>query len=100
MITYTLNAKYLQGEGEIEKLAFANGDLALVFHTDEGQSRLNTNMAGYGVTTPADHIWVKTYAEHEGLVDTLIEAGIATFAEFPDLAGQFDTQWVLLKVLI
>lgn len=102
MTTYRLNMKYFDAEGEIEKTTFASGDLALMFCTDKDPPmRLNTNMAGQGIITPPDHIWVKTYAEHEGLPEAMVLAGICTFAEdMPDLSGKFDSQWILMKVLI
>jgi hypothetical protein len=101
MITYRLTTRYLDAEGTIDKAQFGSGDLALMFCTDEDPPmRLNTNMAGEGIITPPDHIWVKTYSEHEGLPEALVLAGICTFAEVPDLAGRFDSQWILMRVLI
>jgi hypothetical protein len=98
MTNYRIDATFLQGEGTIEKTTFHDGNLCLLFHSDEGRDRLNSNLPE--VKTPSDCIWVKDYAEHDGLALALITAGICAPAELPDLVNSYGAGWVLLKVLI
>lgn len=59
------------------------GLYATILWNDEGMeypedTQLSINLAGYGMTPPPGHVFVKDYSEHEGVATALEAAGIVT----------------------
>lgn len=59
------------------------GLYATILWNDEGMeypedTQLSINLAGYGMTPPPGHVFVKDYSEHEGMATALEVAGIVT----------------------
>ena len=99
---FILDAKFVKGTGFLEKAHYGDGALALVFHYSDGDGldTLSTNLVGHGLVAPPDHVYVKSYSEHEGLAETMADAGIAEQVGEPVTFGPFDTSAVLMKVLV
>lgn len=76
---------------------YTDGNLALLasaFFEDDGESypndeTLSVNLAGYGMIPPPGHVYVKDYAEHEGLPRALEEAGVAFIVGAPVPIGPY-----------
>jgi uncharacterized protein YdgA (DUF945 family) len=96
----TITSKYLNHTGTVEKMQYGDGSLALTFTSLDGEplSTLSVNLQAYGIVAPEGHVYVKNYAEDEGLAAALVAAGVASdtgmLAEF----GPYGTTATLMKV--
>jgi hypothetical protein len=94
-----IRSLYLDDDGIVNVGQYGNGSLALTFTGEDGEplSTLSINLEAYGLVPPEGHIFVKNYAESEGLAAGLEAAGIAeprgtvTF-------GPYDTTATLMLV--
>ena len=93
---------------------FAGGDLVIagpVLHDDDqralvlddpsegGYEVLTTNLAAYGLTAPAGHVWIKDWSEHEGLAASLAALGLVEEVG-EAFVGLFSSRAVLARVLV
>jgi len=96
-MTFTIRSKYVHiVDGDVRVTRYADGSLALVADDGSGEppERLSVNLAGYGMTPPAGHVYVKDYSEHEGLPHALEEAGVA-FKEEEVRFGPWGHGWLM-----
>lgn len=104
MATYDIDARFLHMKDAIvTPRQYADGSLALTAEAndDDGfpeHETLSVNLTGWGVPEPpAEHIYVPTWSEHEGLVEALEAAGIATRTD-ERVYGSFNVHAVLMRV--
>jgi hypothetical protein len=99
--TYYLRTRYINESGSIGRSLYADGSPALLFAPDNGEPAwaLSTNLAGHGIITPPDRVYIKGYAEHEGLCAALEMLGVVE-VEAEIVFGPYDTPAYLVKVLI
>lgn len=82
---FSIHAVYVHLDNAVVTRAkYGDGSLALVAeaHDEEGmleRETLSVNLSAYLVELDDGEIYVKNYAEHEGLADALVTAGIATY---------------------
>lgn len=102
-VAVNIDTKYVHiSDGTLVPQRYDDGSLALqVQYMYDGYPEVETlsvNLSFYGLCTPDDqHIWVKDYAENEGLPAALIEAGIATEVR-DERVGPFNTRVVLMRL--
>lgn len=95
-----IDAKYIRGEGRIEKAEYGDGSLALLFWQGDNRETLTVNLAGYGIVAPQGHVYVPDYGVGEGVPDALEQAGVAEYVEAQRVAfGGFDAGARLMKVV-
>lgn len=74
--------------GTLARRQYGDGQTALVLDTDEGPETLSVNLAAYGLyPADADHVFIKDYSEHEGVADSLVEAGVAQITRMVTFGG-------------
>jgi hypothetical protein len=96
-----ITSKYLDETGDVEKMEYGDGSLALTFTAPDGEplATLSVNLGGHGIACPPGHVYVKNYSEGEGMAAALEVAGVATRVEEITF-GPYDTTATLMKVLI
>lgn len=70
----------------------------LELHTDDGPERLSINLDADGLDTPADHVWIKDWSEHQGLTRSLRDAGMVRPVQVGKV-GRFESTAYLVKLL-
>lgn len=66
---------------ELEFAQYGDGQLAMVARGKDGQPalKLSVNLSGLDAPRPrGDQVWIKTWAENEGVAEALVRAGIVT----------------------
>jgi hypothetical protein len=101
-MSYTIKARWVDIEdAEIDaNVRYANGEPCLAVWHAECYGRpevLSVNLVEYGLVPPTGHVYVRDYAQHEGLVAALMEAGIAEPVEQVTY-GDYDAQAWLMRV--
>lgn len=102
MTTATIDATFIRGTGTVERLAYGDGSLALVFMNGGAGERLSVNLMGYGIEAPEGCVWVPDYSVSEGLPEALERAGVAEPVEGVSRItfGGHDAGAILMKVLV
>lgn len=97
----TIHAKYVNSEGDVAKMQYGDGSLALTFTSPDGEPllTLSVNLGAYGMVAPEGHVYVKDYAESEGLAAGMEAAGIAAPVGSVTF-GPYNTTATLMRVLI
>ena len=74
-----ITSKYLDDDGVVRRVQYADGSLALTFTSEGGEplATLSVNLEEHGLIAPEGFIFVKNYSEGEGLAVGLEAAGIA-----------------------
>ncbi len=100
-----IKAKFVDIVGaEVRTAQYGDGSLALLARSTTDfewmeWERMSTNLADVGFTSPEGCVFVKRYAEHEGLPEALEAAGVGTIVPGEDVAwGPFDTTASLLRL--
>lgn len=95
----TIKARYVNmTDAAIYTMTYAlDHSLALVAETHMDREVLSVNLGDHGLTAPEGHVFVKDYSEHEGLVNALVEAGVAEKVRQVEF-GPFDTTAWLMKI--
>jgi hypothetical protein len=102
-MSVTLHSKYVHvTDGEVRRRQYEDGSLALqVESVDEDGfpevTTLSVNLSAYTVAPPEGHIWVKDYAESEGLPDAIVAAGLGEVVR-DEFFGPFNSRFVLVKL--
>lgn len=73
----TINAKFLKATGYLREIAYADGSPGLQFLGNTVPETISINLGDYGLTPPEGHVYIKEYGEHEGVLEALIDQGIA-----------------------
>ena len=104
MATYDIDARFVHmKEAIVTARQYADGSLALTAEAEDEDGypdteTLSVNLTGWGVgAPPAEHIYVPTWSEHEGLPEALEAAGIATRTD-ESVYGSFNVRAVLMRV--
>jgi len=103
-VTYTIESKFVHlTDATVTRGKYHGGGLAVVAEAEvDGfleRETLSVNLSAYGLEPEPDQFYVKDYAQHEGLADALIEAGIAKRVDpAPITFGPHDTQAYLMEV--
>lgn len=97
-----INTKYVHiTDGTLVRQMYDDGSLALqVEYEYDGypeRETLSVNLSFYGMVPPEGHIYVKDYAESEGLPAALVAAGIASEVS-DERIGPFNVRVVLMKL--
>jgi len=102
VIRVHIKSKFINEGGVVGRSRYADGSPALLFSPDSGEPAyaLSTNLAGHNITVPAEgHVYIKGYAEHEGLCEALVKLGVVEAVQEITL-GPYDTKATLVKVLV
>jgi hypothetical protein len=70
--------RFLEYDCTVSKDKYGDGSLALQVWTlnHEPLCRASLNLSNFGIIPPDDHIYVKDYAENQGILAALIDAEI------------------------
>jgi hypothetical protein len=99
----TIETRYMHiTDGELVKAQYDDGSLAVQIEYDTGEGypereTISVNLSFYGMVPPEGHIYVKDYAESEGLPAALVAAGIASEVSDEHI-GPFNVRVVLMKL--
>lgn len=70
----------------------------LYLDTEEGPERFSVNLEAYGAATPAGHVWIKDWSEHEGLTEELVSYAVVRIVA-TERFGPFSAKAHLVRVL-
>lgn len=85
-------AAYMSGEHLLKYIGnYGDGSPALALYDNEGEEAavVTVSLAGYNVTPPEGHVFIKNYSENEGVLKPLIEAGILSIQDSVKPGGSF-----------
>lgn len=94
MLIPRIDAVYVHmKDAEVRLDKYTDGSLALVAEDvdEDGMPNVetfSTNLSHYDMHPPEGHVYIKSYAEHEGLAEALAELGLVTIVE-PVTFGPF-----------
>lgn len=103
MRTFTITARYVRlTDATVFLATYGDHSTALVAEaTDEdgfpNRETLSVNLSAYAMTPPEGCVFVRDYSEHEGLVDALVEAGVASLVERITF-GPHDVPGAVMKI--
>lgn len=103
---YNINAKHVRvKDGTLRPGQYADGSFALQIEDADEDGMPNTetlsvNLSAYLPAPPEGHIYVKDYAENEGLPDALEEAGIGEIVGDPLYIGPFNSLVRLVRLTV
>lgn len=88
MLIAKIRARYVHmNNAQVSVQKYTDGSLALVAEDLDEYGLPNTETfsvnlgPAYGLNPPEGHVYIKDYAEHEGLASALAEVGIVTIVE-------------------
>lgn len=88
----TLTFGSLQLTGDVYRTAYINsGAQALFLATGKTNEHLSINLDAHNLTPNPHSIFVKDYAGHEGLADSMVKAGMGTITRTVTF-GEFNTE--------
>lgn len=101
MMTLHLKSTFINEAGTVGRGQYRDGSLALLFSPDTGEPAwaLSTNLVGHGLHAPDGHVFIKGYAEHDGLCQCLVDNGVVERVREVTF-GPYDTTADLVKVLV
>lgn len=101
MMFLHLKSKYIDEVGVVGRSQYADGTPALLFNPDSGEPAyaLSVNLVGHDLHPPDGHVFIKGYAEHEGVCECLVDNGAVEVVRGFTF-GPYDTKASLVKVLI
>lgn len=77
----TLTFGSIELTGDLHLASYENGETAAVLFTDEGTEHISTNLIAYGFVAQPGQFFVKDYSEHEGLAQSIVDAGLGTITQ-------------------
>lgn len=88
----TLSFGSLELTGDVYRTAYVvSGAQALFLATGRANEPISINLDAHDLTPNANCIFVKDYAGHEGLADSMVKAGMGTITRTVTF-GEFDTK--------
>lgn len=108
MTTYRIKANYVDMEkAKVSLKTYDDGSTMLVAEElieehgviEVDRMALSVNLGAYGMYPPLNHVYVRNYAEHEGLPQALADAGIVRLVE-PITFGPFNVAGYLVEVML
>jgi len=108
MTAYRIKSRFVNMEkAHVSLRSYDDGSTALVAeelvqedgYTELDRETLSVNLGAYGMYPPLGHVYVRNYAEHEGLPQALADAGIVRLVE-PITFGPFNVAGYLVEVTL
>lgn len=87
--------------GTVRRLSYKDGSIALQLYTFDGEPLATATvcLSEYGCIPPEGHAYIKNYAENEGILEALIEAGAIELTGEILLVGPYGCQVHLVRVV-